>query len=457
MMRTERIPKLLKRFAIPAVIANLISALYNIVDQIFIGQGVGYLGNAATNIAFPITTISLAIALMLGIGAASNFNLEMGRGNPEKVKKMVGTTYGLLLIIGLIFTLILLLFTEPIIITFGATGDILHYASTFVRITALSLPFFFISIACNAIVRADGSANYSMMGMVTGAILNMILNPIFIFHLHWGIAGSAWATVISQTVSGLIFLAYIPKFKNISLTARDLIPNVTLLKPICALGLGPMFNQFSVTIIQITTNNLLRIYGAQETIGSSIPIAVVGVVTKLNQIYIAIVMGISQGAQPIQGFNYGARAYGRVREIYSLTVKLVTLISISFFLIFQCFTEPIISLFGTSSQAYMDYATRYLHIFAAVLFVNGFQIATGLFFSAIGKAKKSAVLVLTKQIVLILPLLVLMTVVFGVANIMIANPIADFLSAVVAVYFIYREFQSMPKEDRPFETEIVSG
>lgn len=443
-MQDEPISTLLRRFAGPAVIANLISALYTIVDQIFIGQGVGYLGNAATNIAFPITTISMALALMLGIGTAANFNLEMGRGNVKRAEKMVGTTFGSLIILGVVMSALLLLFTKPLMSTFGATAELMPYVLPFVRITALSLPFFLISTACNSIVRADGSARYSMFGMVVGAILNMILNPIFIFGFKWGIAGSAWATVISQIISGCIFLAYIPNFRNITVGLKDLIPRPKLLKPICALGLGPMFQQLSVTLVQIVTNNLIKVYGVDSTIGPEIPVAVVGVVSKINQVYTAIVLGITQGAQPILGFNYGAKAYGRVRETFKLMVTINTLISLIAFLAFQLFTHPIISLFGTASSTYMNYAVYYMHVFFAMVFVNGFQTSSGIFFSSIGKAKNSVFLILSKQIILLLPLLVIMTLWLGVDNLMIANPIADFLSALLAAILIRNAFKKMP-------------
>lgn len=205
-----------------------------------------------------------------------------------------------------------------------------------------------------------------------------------------------------------------------------------------------MFQQLSVTLVQIVTNNLIKVYGVDSTIGPEIPVAVVGVVSKINQVYTAIVLGITQGAQPILGFNYEAKAYGRVRETFKLTVTINTLISLVAFLAFQLFTHPIISLFGTASSTYMNYAVYYMHVFLAMVFVNGFQTSSGIFFSSIGKAKNSVFLILSKQIILLLPLLVIMTLWLGVDNLMIANPIADFLSALLAAILIRHAFKKMP-------------
>jgi len=227
---TKSVKKLLISLAWPAITANIVNALYSIVDQIFIGQGVGYLGNAATNIAFPITTICLAIGLMIGIGAAANFNLELGRGNPEKAKAVVGTSVSSLFLIGIILTILVQIFLEPLMYAFGSTDEILEYAKTFAGITSLGIPFLLISISTNPIVRSDNSPKYSMFGIVFGAVLNMILNPIFIFGFKWGIAGSAWASVISQFLSAVILLFYFPRFKSVKFKKEDFIPKFSLLK-----------------------------------------------------------------------------------------------------------------------------------------------------------------------------------------------------------------------------------
>lgn len=320
------IKKLLISFAWPAITANIINALYSIVDQIFIGQGVGYLGNAATNIAFPITTICLALGLMIGIGAAANFNLELGRGNPEKAKAVVGTSVTSLFIIGVILTILIHIFLEPLMYAFGSTDEILPYAKTFAGISSLGIPFLLLSISTNPMVRSDNSPKYSMYAIVLGAILNIILNPIFIFGFGWGIAGSAWATVISQFISAAILLFYFPRFKSVKFHKEDFIPKFSLLKISIALGMTSFVFQGSNMIIQVVTNNLLNTYGSQSIYGNDIPIAVAGIVAKVNIIFVSIIIGLVQGAQPIFGFNYGAKDYNRVRETMHYMMKYAIII-----------------------------------------------------------------------------------------------------------------------------------
>lgn len=315
------IGKLLKSLAIPAIIANLVNALYNVVDQIFIGQGIGYLGNAATNIAFPITTMCLAIGFTLGIGGASNFNLELGKGYPEKSKHTAGTAASTLIIIGIILCITVRIFLEPLMISFGATDKILEYSVEYTGITSYGIPFLLFSIGVNPLIRADGNAKYSMIAIVTGAILNTILDPLFMFVYNWGIAGAAWATVISQIVSATLLFIYFPRFKSVKFSLNDFIPQLHYLKRIISLGFASFIYQFSNMIVLVTTNNLLKIYGKNSIYGSDIPIAVFGIVMKINVIFIAIVLGLVQGAQPIFGFNYGAKNYHRVRETMRLLLN----------------------------------------------------------------------------------------------------------------------------------------
>ena len=333
------IGKLLKSLAIPAIIANLVNALYNVVDQIFIGQRVGYLGNAATNIAFPITTICLAIGLTLGIGGASNFNLELGKGYPEKSKHTAGTAASTLIIIGIILCISVRIFLEPLVISFGATDKILEYSMEYTGITSYGIPFLLFSIGVNPLVRADGNAKYSMIAIVIGAILNTILDPLFMFVYNWGIAGAAWATVISQVISALLLLIYFPRFKSVKFSLNDFIPQLHYLKRIISLGFASFIYQFSNMIVLVTTNNLLKIYGKNSIYGSDIPIAVFGIVMKINVIFIAIVLGLVQGAQPIFGFNYGAKNYHRVRETMRLLLKVTFSIATILFIVFQVFPK----------------------------------------------------------------------------------------------------------------------
>ena len=437
--------KLLKSLAIPAIIANLVNALYNVVDQIFIGQGIGYLGNAATNIAFPIITMCLAIGLTLGIGGASNFNLELGKGYPEKSKHTAGTAASTLIIIGIILCISVRIFLEPLMISFGATDKILEYSMEYTGITSYGIPFLLFSIGVNPLIRADGNAKYSMIAIVTGAILNTILDPLFMFVYNWGIAGAAWATVISQIISALLLLMYFPRFKSVKFSLNDFIPQLHYLKRIISLGFASFIYQFSNMIVLVTTNNLLKIYGKNSIYGSDIPIAVFGIVMKINVIFIAIVLGLVQGAQPIFGFNYGAKNYHRVRETMRLLLKVTFSIATILFIIFQVFPKQIISLFGEGDKLYFEFAIKYTRIFLAFISLNSIQISIATFFPSIGKAIKGAIVSLTKQLIVLFPLLLTLPRFFGVEGVIYATPLTDLVAFTVAIIFLINEFKHMPK------------
>lgn len=409
---------LILKFAIPAIISMLVSAMYNIVDQIFIGQGVGMLGNAATNVAFPVTTIATALALLLGIGGASNYNLEMGAGREQRASSIAGTALSTLVITGAVLALVVLLFLRPLLGLFGATTDVMPYAVDYLGITAVGLPFYVLSIGGNHIVRADRSPTYSMTCVLTGAVINTILDPLFIFGFGWGIKGAAWATVIGQVVSGILVIIYFGKFRKMYLEIRMLKPSSECLKAIISLGMASCINQIAMAIVQIVMNNILRYYGGLSVYGSDIPIACVGVISKVNQVFMAICIGISQGCQPIWGFNYGAKKYDRVRLAYRYSVTACTAIATVFFLCFQLFPHQIVSIFGTGSDLYFQFAERYLKIFMFMTFANGIQPMSSGFFTSIGKAKLGIVMSLTRQVLFLMPLIVVFSLIMGIDGVM---------------------------------------
>ena len=427
---TAPVGGLIGKFAIPAIISMLVSALYNIVDQIFIGQGVGMLGNAATNVAFPVTTIATALALLLGIGGASNYNLEMGAGREKKASSIAGTALSTLVITGVILAVAVLLFLRPLLSLFGATTDVMPYAVDYLGITAVGLPFYALSIGGNHIVRADRSPTYSMTCVLTGAIINTILDPLFIFGFGWGIKGAAWATVIGQVVSGILVVIYFGKFRKMYLEMSMLKPSSECLKAIISLGMASCINQIAMAVVQIVLNNILRYYGGLSVYGSDIPIACVGVISKVNQVFMAICIGISQGCQPIWGFNYGAKKYDRVRLAYRY---------------FQLFPHQIVSIFGTGSDLYFQFAERYLKIFMFMTFANGIQPMSSGFFTSIGKAKLGIVMSLTRQVLFLLPLIVVFSLIMGIDGVMYAGPIADAAALSLAILFARRELVAMKK------------
>ena len=442
---TAPVGGLIGKFAIPAIISMLVSALYNIVDQIFIGQGVGMLGNAATNVAFPVTTIATALALLLGIGGASNYNREMGAGREKKASSIAGTALSTLVITGAILAVAVLLFLRPLLSLFGATTDVMPYAVDYLGITAVGLPFYALSIGGNHIVRADRSPTYSMTCVLTGAIINTILDPLFIFGFGWGIKGAAWATVIGQVVSGILVILYFGKFRKMYLEMSMLTPSSECLKAIISLGMASCINQIAMAIVQIVLNNILRYYGGLSVYGSDIPIACVGAISKVNQVFMAICIGISQGCQPIWGFNYGAKKYDRVRLAYRYSMISCTAIATVFFLCFQLFPHQIVSIFGTGSDLYFQFAERYLKIFMFMTFANGIQPMSSGFFTSIGKAKLGIVMSLTRQVLFLLPLIVVFSLIMGIDGVMYAGPIPDAAALSLAILFARRELVAMKK------------
>ena len=452
-LATERIGKLIAKFAISAIISMLVSSLYNIVDQIFIGQGVGMLGNAATNIAFPVSIICTATALLLGIGSASNYNLESGAGNSKKASQIVGTGLAVLIISGISIGIIVLVFLDPLLHLFGVTPDVLPFAQDYTGITAFGIPFLVLTTGGNHLIRADRSPTYSMACMLTGAIINTILDPLFIFGFHWGIKGAAWATVIGQVISGFLVILYFCKFRNLELTRDMLRPKGAMLKAIASLGLAACINQIAMAIVQITMNNTLRHYGASSIYGTDIPLACVGVISKVNMVFMAICIGISQGCQPIWGFNYGAGRFSRVRKTFVMAFKISLLVGIVFFLCFQFFPRQLVSVFGTGSEEYFHFAERYFRIFMLMTFINGIQPMSSGFFTSIGEARLGIVVSLTRQVIFLLPLILIFPLFMGIDGVMYAGPIADGAAAAVAIAFAIRELRRMQKSERRQEEE----
>lgn len=439
---------LMKRLAIPAVVANVVNALYNVVDQIVIGQGIGFLGNAATNIAFPLTTICLALGLMIGIGSASRFNLEMGRKEMQKAKLTIGNATILLFGVGILICLLVRIFLEPLMLIFGATENILSYAMTFSGITSFGIPFLMFSMGFNPIVRADASPKYSMMAIVTGAVINTVLSPLFMFVFNWGIAGAAWATVISQFISALLLLAYFPRFKSVTLEKEDFKLDWHTIKSIVVLGLTPFVTQVSNIIIQVLGNNLLKQYGSQSIYGPDIPIAIAGIVMKVNVIFMAIVLGMVQGSQPIIGFNYGAKNFPRVRETFKVLMKSVAVVSVLAWMAFELLPGQLISLFGSGdSGLYLEFGKYYMRTFLFFSITNGLMISISTYFTSIGKAWKGTILSMLRQLILLIPLMILFARMFGVKGVMLGGPVSDFATFIMAAIFIVIEFKRMPKEN----------
>lgn len=437
--------QLLIKYAVPSILAFLVSALYNIVDQIFIGNIVGHLGNAATTVSFPISTISTAIALLLGIGTASNYSIYKGRGDDERAERTVATGItGLLFFAGLELVLVMT-FINPLLKLFGASENIFQYAYDYTSITSMAIVFIVFSIALSHIIRADGSPKYAMMLNVVGAILNIVLDYIFMVNLNMGIKGAAWATFIGQAVSFLLALYYIFFLKDNPIRKKDFKIHKEELAAILKLGSAACINQLAMVVVQIVMNNVMTHYGAMSKYGPDIPLAAVGIASKLYIVLIGFNIGLAQGGQPIIGYNYGAKIYRRVKDTYLTTIKISVIYSTIFFLIVEIWPQIFVNIFGKGNDLYMEFTIILLRITLIMTALNGLQPITANFYTSIGKARLGIFVSLTRQVLFYLPLIIVLPKFFGILGALYATPIADFIAFVLAMYFVVREFKAMSK------------
>ena len=449
----EKISKLIKKFSIPCIISLLVNSLYNIVDQIFIGQGVGYLGNGATNVVFPLVMIGLAFSLMFGDGASAYLSLKLGEKKKDEAKIGIGNGIALCVITSVIFCAVTLIFLPVFLKIFGCTDNLKDYAMTYGRIIAIGFPFSMIGTTLNSIIRADGSPKYSMASMLAGAILNTILDPIFIFVFHKGVAGAAIATFISQILTFVLNVAYIKRFKSIKLD-RDSIklrPNVC--KKVSALGISSFITQMSIVCVMTAENNLLGKAGAESKFGAEIPITVLGIVMKISQILNSIIIGIAAGSQPIFGYNYGAKKYDRVKQALKIVLGSSLVISTIAFILFQTIPDKLIAIFGSGDENYMEFACLAFRTYLFLCIFNGIQIPSGIFFQAIGKSTKSAILSLSRQIVILIPSMIILSHIFGLMGVLYAGPVADGIAFVLAAILLIREVKHLKANGTETKTE----
>lgn len=438
----QPVNRLLSQFAIPSIISMLVGSLYNIVDQFFIGQRVGELGNAATNIAFPLSTSCLALALLIGIGGSSAFNLAMGSGDDKKAVHLLGNAVVLLAGSGLFLSIITFLFLKPLLLFFGSPKAVLPFAIEYTKVTAFGFPFLLLGTGGGHLIRADGRPRMTMVCNLIGAVINTVLDALFVFGLNLGMTGAALATVIGQMVSGIMAIICLMHGKTVSIHKEHLFVKWENVTRIASLGMAPCSNQVAMMVVQIIMNQSLKHYGSHSIYGENIPIACAGIITKVSMIFMSFVIGLSQGLQPIASFNYGAGKKGRVKEAYIKAVSIGAVLAVIAFFMFQFFPRQIISIFGDGSELYYQFAIRYFHVFLFFTFVNFMQPITSNFFTAIGKPKVGSFLALTRQILFLLPLILLFPLFLGIDGIMYAGPVADCLAAVVCFIMVYRELRN---------------
>ena len=431
---TEPIGKLITKFAIPCVISLLVNSLYNIVDQIFIGWGVGYLGNGATNVVFPITIVALALSLMIGDGGAAYLSLKLGEGDTAKARRGVGNALAMVIVVSILLAAVFLGFINPILNLFGATDVLRPYALEYGFVIGLGLPFMMIPAALNSMIRADGSPKYAMFSMILGAVINTVFDPIFIFVFGMG-----------QVASFVFSIIYVFRFKNFRLTLADLRPQVAVCRNVLSFGISSFITQIAITIVMALSNNMLASYGAQSVYGSEIPLTAMGIVMKVNQILISILVGISTGAQPIIGFNYGAKNFHRVRKAFDIALVASEIVAVVGFLIFQFAPMSVVSLFGSEEGLYNEFAVLSFRIFLLLCPLTGFQTVAAIYLQAIGKPGKSALLSLSRQIIFFVPAALILPRFLGVLGVLWTGPVADGLAFLLALGLILYERNQLKK------------
>lgn len=433
---TEKVGKLVLAFGVPSVISQVVNALYNIVDQIFIGRGVGYLGNGATSVIMPLTILVMALSLLIDQGAASYLSLKLGEGDEKAAAKGVGNALSMLLILGIALTVLFNIFLQPLCMLFGATPDNLPYALDYGRIISCGVLFFTIDSGMSGLIRADGSPKYSMAGLLIGCIANIILDPIFIFVCHWGVKGAAWATIIGQILNAVWCVAYIGKFKSVKLDRSCFALDGKMLLKICSMGTSSFITQISIVIVMAVSNNVLVYYGAQSVYGADIPLTTLGIVMKVNMIVTAAVLGLSSGVQPIFGYNYGSGQRERVKQTFRIVMIITTVFLTLAYLVFELTPMSIVRLFGSESDLYNEFAVKCFRIYLLVLPINGLQMVTRTLFQAIGRPVQATVLSLLRQIVFLVVPTLLLPMVMGVEGALWASPLAETLAFLTALVML---------------------
>lgn len=437
------VKRLLFSFSIPAIISCLVNSVYNIVDQIFIGQGVGYLGNAATTIAFPLMTIIMAFATLIGSGGSAYAALRLGEGRKREALLTLNNLLIIAIGLGILLAATGLIFLKPILTLFGATETTMPYAIDYTSIVLMGVPFSVISIALSNMARTDGHPRMSMYGILIGAALNTVLDPIYIFVLDWGVKGAAIATITAQFVSTVVLCYYFLRKGNMRFTRRYMKPVGRVWYKIFSLGISSGITSLVACIMQVVMNNSLVYYGNQTEITGDVALSAMGIVMKIAMILASVCIGFGIGAQPILGFNLGAKKYTRVRHTYLLAVSIATGSILIGWAVCQLAPHLVLSLFGKENQTFTDFAVRCLRIYLGGIFCAGFQIVSTNYFQATGQPLKASLLSMLRQLILLIPLLLILPLFFGLNGLLYAGPCADIGSAVIVALFILPEMRKL--------------
>ena len=457
----EKISKLLKNFAVPSIVASLVGSIYNIVDQIFIGNSeLSALGNAATGVVFPIFIIAQAFAWCFGDGCAAYLNICQGRRDTSSAHKAIGTGIVITLLASLVLMTVFFPLKTQLLTLFGASENSIAMAVEYFNIILAFFPIYMLSNMMNAVIRADGSPSWSMASMLLGAIINIILDPIFIFGMHWGMTGAALATILGQCVSLVISLIYFFRTKTFKLTKRSFIPDFKAFFNALKLGTSSFITQMTIVIISLVCNIMLAKYGAMSQYGIDIPIAIIGIESKVFTVVINLVVGIVLGCQPIIGYNIGAKNYDRVMQLYKSILTCTLIIGIASALLFELAPRAVVGIFGTPTnipnpEDYWIFAEKTFRIFLSLVTFTCTIKMTSIFFQAVGKPAQAVISSMIRDIICFIPLILILPVFLGIEGILFAAPIADFIAMIVAIALTVTFMKSLKPSTSPEVVETA--
>ncbi|HWR31643.1 MAG TPA: MATE family efflux transporter [Negativicutes bacterium] len=433
----KKISALLWSYSGPAIIGMVVNALYNVVDSIFVGQGVGEVGLVAVTIAFPMMMILMGVGMFVGLGSGALISIRLGQKDKVGAELILGNALSLVIVLVLVTTALSLWFLEPMLVFLGATPDVMPYARDFSTIILAGSVFMHVSFGMNNLIRAQGDPSTALKTMLIAALLNTMLNPLFIFFFHMGIKGSAWATVISQAVATVWVLTYFIKGSGtMQLKRKNLTIRFDIVSEIARIGMAPFLLQVGASLVMIVLNFKLLNYGGV------LAVAAYGIVVRVMMLLLMPVMGISQGAQPIIGYNFGAGNYRRVIEVVKLATAAATGFCVLGFLIIQVFDEQIVRLFNGNLEL-VRLGSAGLRLYLLFLPIIGFQLIGANYFQAVGKAGYAVVFNLLRQIILLIPMVYILSSFFGLTGIWIAGPISDLGASIVTAWFMFKEMKKL--------------
>lgn len=445
----DKVFKLLLRFSIPAIVGMLVNALYNIVDRIFIGRGVNTLGIAGAAIGFPLMLILMACSMLIGIGANSLVAIRLGEQKKQEAELIMGNAFILLIVLSAVISMLGLLFLDPLLRLFGASEAVLPYAREYMRIILFGAVFQAVGMGINNFIRSEGNPQTAMVTMLIGAALNTALDPLFIFVFKWGVAGAAYATIISQAVSAAWVLYHFVYGKSmLKLRVKNFTLKLQVVGKILALGTAPFLIQLAASVLNAIMNKSLSIYGGD------IAVSAMSAVSSITMVFLMPIFGINQGVQPIIGYNFGAHKYDRVKEALKLGIIAATAIVVFGFIITRIFPTQLISIFNSSDEEFIAFGVHALKIFLFCMPIIGFQIVASNYFQAVGKPMQAALLSLSRQVLLLIPALLIFPTFFGVNGVLYAGPFADLISSMVTAALLFFELRHLNERHQKTLQEV---